>query len=592
MTGIVTQEQETPTTQVQAEQVALAWLAQFEYETGAGDVDAVLALFGADCWWRDILTLTWDLRTMHGADAIKSTAADRLESTGFKDFTLNKSNPTILADGTLTAAFNFTTKLASGRGIVRLRQEDGSWRAWTLLTKIEDLSGFPEQVTTLADAQKAKHNEYRNDRETWYEYRERQREFKDREPDVVVVGAGHAGLNATARLQHMGLSTLLTEKTQRVGDVWRQRYHNLSLHDTKWYGQMPYLPYPDNWPLFAPKEMIADWFEAYAWILQLNVWTGTEVISAAYDEASERWKVHVNRDGTIRVLHPKYLVFATGAYAGSPTLPELPGIDSFQGTAVHSNDHEGGSTLRGKRVVVVGAGASGHDVAQDAYEMGAAEVTMVQRGPTYVMSSQNGVTALHGDLYSETSPPNDDADLISLSYPWPLFLQLSPPTVQEIAKQDVELLSGLEKAGFQVWFGPKDDGLFGLALRGGGYYIDKGCSQLIIDGKIKIQRGEVASFTENGVVYSDGTEASADIVVFATGWPNMRDAVRPIVGDVLGDQLTEVWGLDDEGEVKGAFRPSGHPKLWFMAGSFQMSRYGSKLLALQVKATDLGLVDS
>ena len=393
-----------------------------------------------------------------------------------------------------------------------------------------------------------------------------------------------------ARLEHLGLPTLVLEKTHRIGDVWRRRYHNLSLHDTKWYSQMPYLPYPDNWPVFAPKELIADWLEAYAWILQLNVWTNSEALRATYDDEAERWTVTVRRDGALREVHPKHIVFATGAFAGSPQVPDVPGLAEFQGLVVHSSDHEGGAGLAGKKVVVVGSGASAHDVAQDAYEMGAT-VTMVQRGPTYVISSQYGVPALHEALYSESSPPVDEADLISLSFPWHLFLEISPPTVKAVAELDKELLDGLRDAGFALTDGINGSGLFGLSLiRGGGYYIDKGCSRLIIDRKIGLKRGEVARFTRTGVVYSDGSEADADVVVFATGWPNMRDNIRPIVGDEIADRLTTVWGLDEQGEIKGVFRPSGHPRLWFMGGGFQQSRYGSKLLALQIKGVEEGLL--
>ncbi|MDV6212805.1 FAD-dependent oxidoreductase [Rhodococcus erythropolis] len=570
--------------------VALGWLGAFEAAAAADDIEQVLSLFDEkDCWWRDMLTLTWDLRTMHGLDKIRDLATGRLASVGYSEFKISTKILTSVVDGVLTAAFDFRGHVVQGRGIVRLRHDGDSWKAWTFLTKTDDLVDFPELQTTLADATKPKHTEAQQDRESWYEFRERQREFRDREPDVVVVGAGHAGLNATARLQHMGLSTLLLERTPRIGDVWRQRYHNLALHDTKWYGQMPYLKYPDNWPLFAPKELLGDWFEAYVWILQLNAWTSTEVKRAEYDEDAGRWTVELIREGQAREVHPKYVVFATGAFAGDPQPPTLPGRDQFRGRVVHSSAHEGGEALRGKRVVVVGTGSSAHDVAQDACEMGA-EVTMVQRGPTYVVSTKRGVPELFRDLYSESSPENEESDLIGMSFPWPLFLEMSPAVTRTVAELDAELLEGLAKAGFRTSLGTNDSGLFGLSLgRGGGYYINKGCSDLIIEGRIRIQQGEVSTLTEDGVIISDGTELPADVVVFATGWPNMRDTLRPIVGDDVADQLSPVWGLDDEGELRGIFRPSGHPRLWCMAGGFQQSRYGSKLLAVQVKAIEEGL---
>ncbi|GGL11489.1 flavin-containing monooxygenase [Nocardia jinanensis] len=570
-------------------QVARNWLAEFQSALTAGAQPPLETLFVADCWWRDILAVGWDLRTARGFEEIRTEFGDRLASTGFTDFALDPSIPVDATDGVITAFYTFATAIARGRGIVRLMHEDGVHKAWTLLTKVEELIGHEERRTSVHDAAAESHNGPVQARETWPEKRARQIEFTDGDPDVVIVGAGHAGLTTAARLGHLGVSTLLVEKSARLGDVWRLRYNNLSLHDTKWYGQMPYLPYPDNWPVFAPKELIADWFEAYAWILQLNAWTGTEAVQTDYDEDAGRWNLRVNRNGAERILHPRHLVFATGAFAGDPTIPTYPGAEAFRGETIHSSQHHGGRDLEGKNVVVVGTGASAHDVAQDAYEQGA-HVTMVQRGPTYVVSSRYGVPAMHEALYSESSPPVEDADLIALSMPWNLYLETARPGVAALAEIDKDLLDGLRAAGFQLTDGINGSGLFGLSLtRGGGYYIDKGCSQLIIDKKISLRHGEIDRYTETGVVFSDGTSEDADLVVFATGWPNMRDNIRPIVGDAVADQLTEVWGLDEQGEIRGTFRPSGHSRLWFIAGGFQQSRYGSKLLALQIKAGELGL---
>ncbi|MDN5915550.1 MAG: NAD(P)/FAD-dependent oxidoreductase [Pseudonocardia sp.] len=580
---------DTPKERIDPTGIVADWLGSFERAAGGGDLAALERLFVEDCWWRDLLCVTWDLTTARGFARIRETFGGRLAATAFHAMTPSADPPVVLADGQITAFVDFETAVARGRGVVRLTEQDGAWRAWTLLTAAQELIGHEEQRTSVHDAAREKHNQPVENRETWTRYRDRQREFTDEDPAVVVVGGGHAGLNIAARLGHLGVPTLVLEQTPRLGDVWRNRYHNLSLHDTKWYGQMPYLNFPDNWPVFAPKEMIADWFEAYTWILQLNVWTGSQVDGAVYDDEVGRWTVRLTRDGTARELRPRHVVFATGAFAGAPDIPELPGIEEYRGVAVHSSAHEGGRIMDGRKVVVVGTGASAHDVAQDAHEMGA-EVTMVQRGPTYVISSQYGVPAMHEALYSESSPPVEQADLISLSFPWHLFLEVSPPNVQQLAEIDKELLDGLRDAGFRLTDGINGSGLFGLSLvRGGGYYIDKGCSRLIADRKIALQHGEVDRFTPDGVVYSDGTEAAADLVVFATGWPNMRDTIRPIVGDGVADRLSTVWGLDEQGEIKGVFRPSGHPRLWFMAGGFQQSRYGSKLLALQIKAVEEGL---
>ena len=115
-------------------------------------------------------------------------------------------------------------------------------------------------------------------RQSWLERREAEREFSDTEPQVVVVGAGQGGLTVAARLGQLGVDTLVVERNDRVGDNWRKRYHSLVLHDPVWYDHLPYLPFPDHWPVFTPKDKLADWFESYAAAMELNVWTGTEFL--------------------------------------------------------------------------------------------------------------------------------------------------------------------------------------------------------------------------------------------------------------------------------------------------------------------------
>jgi len=127
--------------------------------------------------------------------------------------------------------------------------------------------------------------------------------------------------------------------------------------------------------------------------------------------------------------------------------------------------------------------------------------------------------------------------------------------------------------------------------RGGGHYIDVGTSALIIDGKIAIKSGvPITSYTAGGVKFEDGTELKADLIVFATGFnkQSMADSARKIVGEEIGKRLKPVWGLDEEKHVRGVHRDSGHPRVWYCGGDLGMARYYSTILALQVKATQLG----
>lgn len=579
-----------------ADEIAAAWLERFGRALEDADVDALAGLFATDCWWRDTLALTWDLRSLHGWEQIRPVVEERAHQTGFHTFALapGKTPALVAPEGAepwVQAFFVFETEVAHGRGVVRLIHEDGEWRAWTVLTDMEDLIGHEESFTKLADAGNHEYTDAVEGRLTFPEWREKQREFADQDPTVLVIGAGHSGLMLAARLEHLGLPTLVVDRQERLGDNWRRRYHSLALHDAYWASQFPYLPFPNNWPVFTPKDMIADWIEAYAWILQLRTWTRTEVLKADYDASQKRWTVRLRREGEELTLRPKHLVFATGN-SGDAWMPDVPGAERFRGEIVHSSRHEGGESVRGKKVVVVGSATSAHDIAQDAYEMGAASVTMVQRGDTYIMTAKNGTPIFYRDAYSETAPPVDEADMLFTGTPYRLHARLARGATKTIAELDRPLLDALEEAGFGLTYGEDWGGLLPISLvRAGGYYIDKGCCQLVADRKIRLQRGEIAELTETGVVYSDGTVEEADIVAFATGWLNMREAARPICGDAVTDRISLVWGLDDEGELRSTFRQSGHPNLWFFAGAFMQCRPHSKHTALQILGVELGLVD-
>jgi cation diffusion facilitator CzcD-associated flavoprotein CzcO len=573
--------------------IVASWVSAFADAVDAKDVARVTGLFSSDPWWRDLYALTWDVTALHGAEKIAGMLEGVLQPRDFGNISFDDSVKTeLVADMFVQGFYTFTTDVGVGRGVVRLVQEDGEWKCWTISTDLRELKDFPEWRVTISDAAKDEHNlpAGRGTRPSWDEQQAERVAYRDHDPSVLILGAGHSGVFLAARLKKLGVDTLVVDTYKRAGDNWRLRYSNLMLHDTKWWAQFPYMMYPDTWPLFTPKEMLADWIEAYVNFLQLNLWTSTFVQSATYDEEAGRWTVVMDRDGHTRTLHPNHLVFATGNH-GVPTMPEVPGAEKFQGQIVHSKHHEGGEAVKGKKVIVVGGGSSAHDIAQDAYENGA-DVTIVQRSATYVLSQRNGVPVFHGANYSETSPPIEEADMLATSMAMELVTQMMPASTRMIADADKELIDGLEDAGFSTTLGPDDKGMMYMALvKGGGYYIDKGAARLIIDKEIRLQRGEIDHFTETGVVYKDGTEEQADIVVFSTGYTNMREAARPVVGDEVTDSLGLVWGLDDQGELRTTFRHSGHPKLWFMAGGFQQSRVHSRHLALMMKAIDEGLLD-
>lgn len=569
---------------------AAGWLEQLAEALAAGDAGAAASLFAEDGWWRDLLALDWDLHTAHGHEQIAAMLSARLGEAGIAGLALD-GEPTLVEPDPETrwieAMFEFRTAVGRGRGVFRLVPDGERWRAWTLLTALHELDGAeeprgPHRPTGVVHGAQGEEG-------TWLARRERERAFADRDPEVLVIGAGQGGLSIAARLGQLGVDTLVIEQNPRVGDNWRNRYESLVLHDPVWADHLPFIDFPDTWPIYTPKDKLGDWFESYADSMELNVWTETQLLRGSYDEEEGRWSARIVGPGGERDLRPRHVVLATGAL-GEPYKPDLPGAETFEGTLLHSSEHAGAAGWEGAKALVIGACNSGLDIAQD-FEAHGAQVTVVQRSSTYVMTSANGIPIIFGGLYYEGGPPTEEADLIAASYPLPVLLEFAKAQTAAIAELDRELLDGLARAGFETDMGDDGGGLMARALnRGGGYYIDVGCAQLIADGKVAVHQGAgVERITPAGVLLSDGVELEADVIVLATGYANMRETARRLFGDAVADRCNPVWGIDEEGELNTVWRPSGHPHFWFMGGSLQLARVYSRYLALQIRAELSGL---
>jgi cation diffusion facilitator CzcD-associated flavoprotein CzcO len=341
---------------------------------------------------------------------------------------------------------------------------------------------------------------------------------------------------------------------------------------------------------------LAEWFEFYAKTLELNVWTDTKLTHSSWDDAALRWTVSlertVNGKTETRVFHPRHIVQATG-HSGEINFPShIKGLDRFKGNRlVHSSQFtEVAEDGKGKKAIVVGSCNSAHDLAQDYFENGY-DVTMVQRSSTHVVDRKTLGDLMLGGAYCEDGPATQDADILFFGAPNAVIKTLCIQLTRKMADIDKATLSGLTAAGFKLDRGPDDAGLWLKYLqRGGGYYIDVGASQLIVDGKIKIKQGqEISEIRERSVVFADGDELPADEIVFATGYQNMRTTARKLFGDALADRVGDVWGLDAAGELRGVWRRSGHPGFWFVGGNLAICRVFSRFWALQIKALEEGL---
>ncbi|KAF8510816.1 hypothetical protein BU17DRAFT_55151 [Hysterangium stoloniferum] len=573
-------------------QVAAIWLNEFSQAVASGKSDAVTRLILDDGFWRDMLALTWDFRTIRGTPSIRNLLEARLAVAKITNVRLSDDRdkqPSIFdADGIfwIQSFFDFETSTGTCSGIFRIvPTANGPWKAHTIYTNLEVLKGSPYKVGPNRSGE-SNHGQ-------WVEQRSREIAFKDSDPKVVIIGGGQSGLDVAVRLKYQGVDSLVVERHPHIGDNWRTRYKALCLHDPVWYDHMPYLNFPLTWPVFTPAVKLADWLESYAHTMELNVWTSTEAQKVERDDDKDEWIVTlIKSDGSKRVMRPKYVVFAFGVAGNQPNMPQIPGMDKFEGKITHSLFHKEAADHLGKKVVVVGACTAAHDISQD-FQRNGVDVTMVQRSSTCVISVQ-AVAALLEGLYSETGPPVDIADRINASFPnYVMKAMHTIAMASRVKEMDRATIEELNKVGFKTNYGPDDSGFFIMAWeRAGGYYLDVGASQLIIDGKIKIKNGSIKTFTTDSLVFEDGSTLKADVVVFATGLGDARVAAAHLLEEKLVSKIGPIWGLNEEGELNGLFRNCGVPNLYFMMGNLAICRFNSTHIALQIKAKETGLYTS
>jgi cation diffusion facilitator CzcD-associated flavoprotein CzcO len=569
---------------------AEAWLAAYEAALRSRDAAAAADLFLPDGLWRDLLAFTWTIETMAGRPAIAATLRRTLARTMPANFRIppRRTPPRGVARAgseCIEAIFEFDTAFGPANGIVRLVPDShGRLRAWTVNTNLHELRGHEEQFKRRAEPDSTRDFGAEN----WSDRLARQRAFADRDPAVLVVGGGQAGLSIAARLQQLGIDTLIVDRHARIGDNWRKRYHSLTLHNEVYVNHMPYMPFPPTWPVYIPKDMLANWFEFYVDALELNFWTGTALVAGSYDDERRQWNVTLRRaDGGERVMHPRHLIFATGV-SSIPSTPDLPGLAEFAGTVVHSGAFADAEQWRGRKALVLGSGTSGHDVAQELHAHGA-DVTIVQRSKTHVVSLKEAQRVYA--IYSE-GIPFDDCDLLATSLPYPALRRTYQVSTAKGLEVDKQLLDALEKRGFRLWAGEDETGFQMMYLRyGGGYYFNVGCSELIISGAVKLlQFATIEKFVAQGARMRDGSIVPAELLVLATGYKNQQDSMRAYLGDAIADKIGPVWGFDEGGELRNMWTRTAQPGLWFTAGSLAQCRIFSRYLALQIKALEEELI--
>ncbi len=579
------------------------WLSDFGTALEQGDLDAATEMFADECYWRDLVTFTWNIKTVEGRDEIREMLEACNGTTEPSNWQLEgEANE---ADGVTDGWLTFETAVARGNGHIRLI--DG--KCFTLLTAMVELKGHEEPKGT-GRPMGVEHGAD-PERRSWLERRQaEQAELGySTQPYCVIIGGGQGGIGLGARLRQLDVPTIIIEKNERAGDSWRNRYKSLCLHDPVWYDHLPYLKFPENWPVFSPKDKLGDWLEMYTKVMELNYWSSTECLNASYDEDAEEWTVNVVRHGTgpdgadeALTLRPKQLVLATGM-SGRPNVPEIPGAETFTGDIHHSSAHRDSEGYEGKNCIVLGSNNSAHDIAAALWENGA-DVTMIQRSSTHIARSESLMELALGDLYSERAlaagVTTEMADMIFASIPYRIMHTFQIPVYEEMARQDADFYEALEKAGFLHDWGDDGSGLFMKYLRrGSGYYIDVGASQLVIDGKIKLRSGvNIAEIKPSSVVLTDGEELPADLIVLATGYGSMNGWAARLISQEVADKVGKCWGLGSdttkdpgpwEGEQRNMWKPTRQDALWFHGGNLHQSRHYSLYLALQLKARMEGI---
>ena len=564
------------------------WIASFSAALSGGQAAALAELFVADCHWRNLFGLSWHFATFSGNAVVTAELRARAAEVGATDFRIDAAvlaprQAVVAGSDVVEAIIAFETVNGPGYGAVRLlRQADGGVKAWTISTSLD----FDSLCARRAQAANISHTRDFAAPD-WLEARQASSAYANSEPDVLIVGGGHAGISVAVELNRIGLSALVIDREERVGDNWRLRYRGLKLHNKTPVNHLRYLPFPSTFPDYIPKDKIANWLESYVDILEVDFWTRTSFDGADYDAASQRWTARLTRGGVARTLRPKHIVLATSV-SGTPSIPVIEGIEQFKGPVLHSSRFAAGKQWAGRPVAVFGTGTSAHDICQELQAAGA-DVTMVQRSPTMVVNVEPA--QLYDKAYLGDGPPIAIRDILNSSVPLPVMKVAHKLMTDEVKRLDAPLLTRLERAGFRLEFGEDGTGWpLKFRTRGGGYYFNVGASELIADGKIKlVQAADIAGYAADGIRLVGGTTLKTELIVLATGYKGPDHLLKQLFGAEVAKRVGRVWGFDDAtSELRNMWTRTPQPGLWFVGGAFSQARIYSRYIAAQIDAIEAG----
>jgi thioredoxin reductase len=533
--------------------------------------------------WRDLFALTGSLRTFYGTDVI-STWQRLAKQAGVESVKLVPGSVRIVSQGPdinwFDAAYSFeTTSAPQIEGTILLSVADGKiWLIRSILDRLKnhpDIDEYSLQTTVPAS--------------TMDDVSEDNHVF-----DCAIIGAGQAGLSVAGRLKSQNVDYVVLDRNKRVGDAWRNRYDTVKLHTTRDSSYLPFnRTFDTSYPVYLSKDDLAKGYENWVNEFQIKVWGSTVLEKGTWLPEEDAWELQLTRNGKPTSIKARHIVMATGAGCQTPIMPVLDNVDHFRGSAVHSASYKSATSWKGMRGVVVGTANTGHDVAEDMLAAGLSSVTMVQRSPTYVLPTEYYKKFQDG-IYNQQMPTKI-ADRIAYSNPLAIGRLSNMRILHKMADEEPERFDALEKANFKLI--RHGDIVYQLFERFGGHYMDVGASQKIADGLVSLSHipchfadlltsnlqikmksdALVTGYYEDGLVFDDGSKLGADVIVFATGFEgNMKVMMRDIFSDQVVAQLDDFWGLDDEGEIQGAFRPSGRRCMLFPSTILLLYKQGSE----------------
>jgi cation diffusion facilitator CzcD-associated flavoprotein CzcO len=572
------------------EEIALSWMSAFGRAMQDRSERDLSELFVPVCHWRNLFGLSWHFETISGAENIVPQLLHRAGEARASEFRIDTAALTprravVAGCEAIEAVFSFATANGPGIGSLRLLSSpaaDGPAKAWTISTTL-DFDRLCETRSSRSVTSQARDFAGPD----LIEQRRASASFHDREPDVLIVGGGHAGISAAVELTRIGCEVLVIDRRERVGDNWRLRYRGLKLHNRTPVNHLRYLPFPVTFPDYIPKDQIADFLESYVDIMGVDFWTKTTFEGAEYDEGAQAWAARLTRADGNRVLRPKHIVLATSV-SGTPNIPTIDGIENFASQVLHSSQFTAGEEWAGRSVVVFGTGTSAHDICWELHASGA-DVTMVQRSPTMVVNVEPA--QLYDQSYLGEGPRIEVRDILNSGVPLPVMKAAHRLITDEVKRLDAPLLTRLERAGFKLEFGEDGAGWpLKFRTRGGGYYFNVGCSELIADGKIRlIQAADIEAIAADGLRLKGGERLEAELFVLATGYKGLDHLTGQLFGSEVARRVGRVWGFDEKtSELANMWRRTAQPGLWFTAGSFSQARIYSRFIALQIDAIEAG----